>query len=342
MAENETNTAAVLVSIVDMFETSLKELLKDQGFQIPSALAKEALLAASEMLEWIADDREAALSFLSPLVSALELCVRGKRLEKKAEKEKMWGKFHFTRTSKEFLSYWSALMKASLVKETAPPLFYQHITDILFKRLIKLYTPVSSQTRQSRPPSLNYEEENALYYTAGYVVRETKKKLSKRPYGAEWALAKEINLCLVELSEEFEESDEASASDWTGQINRGGLFFVNSQTYQFFYALEMRFRQETQQSTPSISPGFKEEVTKKLCQDDDVVFQWSIVAADWDNKAAEVLLGMMVELWVTVRGFAFARHWLEGYKQRQKKSTQKSKGVRKQLIGKGSTSSGQE
>ena len=30
-----------LASIVDMFETLLKKLLKDQGFQMPSALAKK-------------------------------------------------------------------------------------------------------------------------------------------------------------------------------------------------------------------------------------------------------------------------------------------------------------
>ena len=109
---------------------------------------------------------------------------------------------------------------------------------------------------------------------------------------------------------------------------------MNNPTYQLFYSMEMVVRQElTQQTAPSITSGFKSEVIKKIHDHEDVVFHWSIVSADWEKEVAELLLGMIVELWVTVRGFAFAHHWMEGYKQRQRKNTQKSKGVRKQLIG---------
>jgi len=43
---------------------------------------------------------------------------------------------------------------------------------------------------------------------------------------------------------------------------------------------------------------------------------------------------MIIELLVMIRGFSFSRSIMEIYKQAQKKSIQKSKGVRKQLIGK--------
>ncbi len=44
-----------------------------------------------------------------------------------------------------------------------------------------------------------------------------------------------------------------------------------------------------------------------------------MVSAEWDGKAAERLLEMIAELWLTVRGFAYTRHWMEGYKQQHKK-----------------------
>ena len=173
-----------------------------------------------------------------------------------------------------------------------------------------------------------------MYFTAGYVIRETMKNLSKKPNSSRItkALDRELNLCLVELSDDFEESDKPSPSDWTRAINRGGLSFVNNPTY---HAMEMAIRPElTQQTAPSITAGFKSEVIKKIHDSEDIAFYWSIVSAEWEKEVAEILLGMIAELWITVRGFGFARHWMEAYKQRQRKTTQQSKGVRKQLIGK--------
>ena len=41
---------------------------------------------------------------------------------------------------------------------------------------------------------------------------------------------------------------------------------------------------------------------------------------------------MIVSQWVKIRGFSYAGAWVERYKAEQKITTQKSKGVRKQLL----------
>ena len=334
MAELETSRS--ISDTVELFETALKDLLKDRGFQLPGDATKEAVLAASEMLEWITEDRGAACHLLFPIACALKQCIVGLCLQKKSGREKMWRKFHTTRNSSEFIASWAALMSGSL-RKSASPLFYQHITDLLFNSLVKMNTPVQLVAQTGTPSRLTYEEENALYYVAGYVVRELKKRQSKLK--GQQPLDKELNLCLTEISNSdvnLEEctGDEVSASDWTIEINRGGLKFVNSETYQFFHAMEMAIRRElTEQKATSISAGFKNDVIKTIKGDEDVLFQWSMVASEWDEQVSERLFGAIVELFVTVRGFGFARQWMEGYKQRNKKTTQKSKGVRKQLIG---------
>ena len=66
--------------------------------------------------------------------------------------------------------------------------------------------------------------------------------------------------------------------------------------------------------------------------DEDVQFHWSMLAVNWDNEEADALLPMLAEQWVTVRGFSFTSGWMEKFKQTAKKSIQKSKGIRKQLI----------
>ena len=52
---------------------------------------------------------------------------------------------------------------------------------------------------------------------------------------------------------------------------------------------------------------------------------WSIVAADMNKKVGDELI---VEEWVKIRGFSFAGSWLKLYKQRNKKTLQRSKGIR--------------
>ena len=51
------------------------------------------------------------------------------------------------------------------------PVFYQHVTDETFEILIKkAVVPVAAPITNS-PVSLTYEEENAVRYVGGYVVR---------------------------------------------------------------------------------------------------------------------------------------------------------------------------
>lgn len=70
----------------------------------------------------------------------------------------------------------------------------------------------------------------------------------------------------------------------------------------------------------------------KIIEDEGVQSSWSTIAVDWEEGTATLLLNMIVDTWVKIRGHSTARVWLESYKLQQKKSVQKSKGIRKQLI----------
>ena len=78
--------------------------------------------------------------------------------------------------------------------------------------------------------------------------------------------------------------------------------------------------------------GKKGEIVKKVMEDVAVLSSWSLVARDMERKVGDELLKMIVEEWVKIRGFSFAGSWLELYKQRTKKTLQRSKGLRKVLI----------
>ena len=51
----------------------------------------------------------------------------------------------------------------------------------------------------------------------------------------------------------------------------------------------------------------------------------------FEPQIEEKLLRLVVDMWVTIRGFSYSSAWIEKYKQEHKKTTEKSKGIRKVL-----------
>ena len=70
-----------------------------------------------------------------------------------------------------------------------------------------------------------------------------------------------------------------------------------------------------------------------MIEDEDVAFYWSMLSADWEECDSQALLELVVNMFVTIRGFSFASAWVEKYKTASAKSLQKSKGLRTTLIG---------
>lgn len=65
-----------------------------------------------------------------------------------------------------------------------------------------------------------------------------------------------------------------------------------------------------------------------VVNNEDVLFQWCMLSVELDDKIAIQLRDMIIELYVTVRGYAFANSCME---QSKKKTTQKSKGTRSKI-----------
>ena len=80
----------------------------------------------------------------------------------------------------------------------ACPIIYQYVTDKVYKRLIEIHFPVTSESGprpSAAPGSLTYSEANALRYAAGYVCRAVRKAIRTRG----GASKDELLLCLDEL-----------------------------------------------------------------------------------------------------------------------------------------------
>ena len=60
-------------------------------------------------------------------------------------------------------------------------------------------------------------------------------------------------------------------------------------------------------------------------------FIGALVAADWGEEDAQSLISLIIDQWITVRGFSYASTRVEEFKKSRKKSVQKLKGLHKQL-----------
>lgn len=101
--------------------------------------------------------------------------------------------------------------------------------------------------------------------------------------------------------------------------------------YSMFLAMEMEIRKHLEGANETTS--IKDKAIDCILNNQDVKFYWEMVAAgDWEETESVQLLGMIVNHWVTVRGFSHAGAFMERYKQKHKKTVEKSKGLRKKLL----------
>ena len=77
------------------------------------------------------------------------------------------------------------------------------------------------------------------------------------------------------------------------------------------------------------APDLAEHVNSSIIKNEDVQFFWT---SSVQTGTKEILLEMVVRQWVKFRGFSVASAWVEKDKAAHKTTTQKLKGVRKQLL----------
>ena len=321
----------------EMFMTAIEVVLHDEGFDFPSDSAKNARKTASDLLPWCKDDVniEALTSFVTEIFALFDRCINCSKRKVSHSKhvEKIWGSFHSERCMPAYASSWSTFLEISInTTISADPIFFQFITDQMFKIFLK-QTFTFDQDSQSQPhcsSELGYEEQNIVRFIAGYLLRSLTKRLTKSAD----PLKKEMLLCLKEL-QETEGGKSEDSSDWVRLRDRGGLTHVSKTTFLLLSSMEVIVKQHTSKELQDFNE--KGVLTEKILSSDEVDLYWESLSVNWDDRASSTLLGLIVDQWITIRGFAYASNWMEMYKRSTKKKVQKSKGIRKTLIGLGST-----
>ena len=316
---------------------AIHQIIDDPSFQTKTLEATEARDAALGLLSWQGDDsnvvafEDFANKISSDISNIFEGPVHCRSSRLSANRERMWKQLYSLRSSERYIGQWVSFLDN--VGASTTPILYQHITDIVFRAIMKLKYNVNS-TDEANTPAITESEANALRYVAGYVCRQVRKKLAAGSH----PLKEDLIQCLGYLVREGDDKESELAEEWTDMVDRGGLWRVRNTTFKVFCALEEEMRSLLQplisQAGTTCTETQKSKIISNLKSSEDVQFHWCITCADFDidnEEAHHELLSRIIELFVTIRGFAFANALMEKYKQSQRKSSQRSKSLRKNL-----------
>ena len=315
----------------EMVLSSVQKVLND--FEINSSVATAAQQIARTFIEWSkrAENKAKFKKFSDEVIQNLETVFTGTVKSNKAtiiNRDKLWRNFFLLRSSTSYRKLWEDFLEPILSEKSSSALFYQHVTGELFKQLVKSHFQVENNSKDAA--SLSDQEGNALRYAAGYVCRHLRKKIENSTHN----LKEELIICLMTLVKGVQYPEGTGTNEqWTDSLDRGGLWHVRENTYHFFCALEEETQIQLRQLAQSAFAARKRMI-EAIISNEDVQFYWLILSADFevdDDEVQSILLTMITELYLTMRGFSFANNWVEKFKQATKRSTQKSKSLRREL-----------
>ena len=177
---------------------------------------------------------------------------------------------------------------------------------------------------------LQLQPVHVVRYAAEYVCRKVYKEISGSTQPNKEELLQAI-MNLVDMNR-GQAASLAPTTEWIKAVDRDGLWHVTEGTFMLFQAMEEEVWEHFQMAKVSaMSEGCRATVVKSVTENEDVAFYWCMLTTEITSNDADVLIHMLVELRVTIRGFSFTSGWVELYKEFNKKNLQHSKSLRKEI-----------
>lgn len=290
-------------------------------------------------------DRECFEKFSTEMVVYLQDVVSSTAKPYKltsSKREHLWTKFHCIRMKGKLPSLWDELVKKMNINVTDSLLqqsVFQEVFELCLKEHFSTSTSAENESNDVSDIVLTADELNIIRYVSGYIARTLLKRYEKQPQKNPCNV--QFITCLGEMAVAGEGDDVLSYTrKWIDQVNRGGLFPTNNASFQLFTDIEkcvQKLLPSYLHKSKSDIKTFQSNVHDLILQNEDVQFYWTLLSQDIESpEDSYVLLGEIIKLWVTVRGFAMAASWMELYKTKEKQNTQKATGLRKSVSGQSS------
>ena len=153
----------------------------DDGFTLPTKEAHTCLEQARLLIRSLGGDRqdlqEVHATFEDWVMELFSKIIDDIKSGGTINREKLWRKFHSSRNDKDFKSKWMEYLIHLKITD-ATPLFYQNVSQELFETLISQKCLINDHGISTENiQHMTLDEENAVWYLAGFVIRAVKDKL---------------------------------------------------------------------------------------------------------------------------------------------------------------------
>ena len=157
------------VDPVRILRAVLLEISSDDAMTTGTDGTKLCLSFVAEIMKQLNNPTERDKEFALWLIESLEATIK-----EGEDRTKMWKQFFALRSSVEFCLRWRQYLEQ--LGLTGEPLFYQHATLVLYEQLLCSKFKTTGTASEVTDIQFTYEEENAIRYMGGYIVRKLKEK----------------------------------------------------------------------------------------------------------------------------------------------------------------------
>ena len=246
-------------------------------------------------------------------------------------REQIWVRFSLFTSSEVYVKFWKSLHSAAKAQESPVLSFY--VTYHYFIRVWESKYPTKASKQTIETSHLSFDEQNALWYVGGYILRKLIKKikLSKNKNKEEMEAVIDN---FVEKGDEDSigviDDDVEDGREWLNSINRGGLVKCTNDFYTFLRMIELEVKSIV--SPESKHLGKPVEIATGISSKELIKDTWQKIAnEELTPEDHQELMREIISLYVKVRFHAFAKKTMEQYKKENLKQIQKSKSFRSKL-----------
>ncbi len=314
----------------------VNEVLLNKGFAIASHEATSAKEAALNLQTWMGQNPQGVGEHDRFLTGLFDLWITSVPPTDSSAREKIWFRFSQFVSSNDYVAFWSSLYNESGIQGT--PILAFFITYTYFTRQWTTMYPVKANSTcsvVSGASHLSPDEENALWYVAGYVIRKVMKSLTSGQNATREAGQIAIVLSFLEDAEDLDDDDddqgdETLSTAWFDAINRGGLFKCTNDFYKFMRVLEWQVKCHLDEGNGHI--GRVDQVSEAISNEPIVSNEWiTLLEEEATATNTHTLLKAIISIYFKVRLYGYANKKMEQFKQSTHTQLQKSKSLRSRL-----------
>ena len=148
----------------------------------------------------------------------------------------MWERFNEFVTSTRYKEKWLSLLSILGMDGVPIAVIAQHVAHVLLdSMIIKLIPQKKNETINAE---LSTDEEEAIRYTCGYIVKALKKKLAKQ-----YSMVAVLDAMHPGEDDGNSENFLSYTSNWIARVDRGGLYKVNDETFLLVTWMELTLRE---------------------------------------------------------------------------------------------------